>query len=264
MSGPLLLALFGCGCGDNRTPQAGPDAGGTFTCLPDLDGRIDGDELPLGLGARGEYFRSPAGTQIDLAGTVDDDGRWTWDLGPERGDEERIAVTPAAVDGQWYAEAFPAGEVVLPAGELEAVYARDDDALWLLGLASVDPDPETLLVYSTPVAVLRFPIGGADRYTEVGTVTGGRLDGLPYNGTDTYDVDHDLTGRLLVPYVTFEQVHRVRTTVTIEPAAGGVTTTQRQVSFLSGCFGEVARAVASPNEPEIDFEYAEELLRFAL
>ncbi len=263
----IAVALAVAGCGENLTPASGPDAGGpALTCLPDLDGRIAAAEMPTGLGVTGEYFLTE-NVAVDVGGTVAEDGRRVWDLGAESGSEERRAVTPATLDGRWYADAFPGGELVLPAGAdgaLEGVYARDDDGLWLLGLASTVEADDTLLVYDAPVAVLRFPLEPGRTWTESGIITGGRLDGLPYNGTDTYDITSDAAGRVLVPYVSFEQAHRVRTQVTVEPAAGGVTTTRRQVSFVAECFGEVARAVSRPDENAIDFTTAAELWRFAL
>jgi hypothetical protein len=163
---------------------------------------------------------------------------------------------------------FPGGRFVAAGtGGLDGVYARDDAAVYLLGVASPTADPpggRTVLVYDAPVAVLRFPLALDDAWTETGTITGGTLSGLPYNGTDTYRFAADGAGELHLPYVRFTRALRLRTLVTSTPAVGGGATTRRQVSFWFECFGEIGRATSRANEPAEDFTTAEELRRFAL
>jgi hypothetical protein len=267
----LAVLAIATGCDGNQTPPAGPDAGGvTFNCLPNLDGRIDADELPVSLELPVDYFVSPDGTQVDLAGATDEGGRRVWDFAAESAADQRITVQAEPLAGRWYAADFPGGQFVVPAlapGDADGIYARDDAGLWLFGLASPEPDPpggRTLLVYDDPVALLTFPLAPGDAWTDRGTITGGTLNGLPYNGTDTYQVEVDALGRMELPLVSFSQAHRVRTRVEVAPAAGGVTTSRRQVSFFFECFGEVARAVSRPDEPNRDFQTAAELRRFAL
>lgn len=262
----VLWAL--AGCSDNLTPPgvAGDDDA-VFECLPDLDGRIEARELPVTVGVAGDYYVSPPGRAVDLAGVVDEGGVRVWDLATEYPDDQRVALGPDALDERWSAPWFPAGTFVLADGDLDAVYSRDQQGLWLHGLASREENPaggQTLLVYQAPVALLRFPLSAGDAWQETGVVQGGTLDGLPYNGTDTYTIEVDGSGELWLPYVTFEQVLRVRTHVEVAPAAGGVTTSQRQVSFLFECFGEVARVTSRADEPATDFGVAHELRRFAL
>jgi hypothetical protein len=262
----LVLWALG-GCGDNLTPVGDPDDDRVFECLPDLDGTITAAELPVALGITGDYWVSPAGSQVDLAGAVDDRGVRVWDFGTEAADDQRVALGAEPLAGRWYAGSFPGGQFVLADGEVEGVYHRDDQGLWLHGLASAEENPAggtTLLVYQAPVALLRFPLEVGDAWVETGVVMGGTLAGLPYNGTDTYTISVDESGELRVPYVTFEQVLRVRTHVEVAPAAGGITTTQRQVSFLFECFGEVVRVVSRADESAEDFSVAASLRRFAL
>jgi len=266
----IAFALLAA-CDANLTPPAGPDAGGvTYDCLPNLDGVITADELPVALSVPVDFYVSPDGTPIDVAGTVDEAGRRVWDYSAESAADSRVTITAEPIAGRWYEGDFPAGAFVLPAladGDLDGIYSRDDTALWLHGLASPEQDPatgRTLLIYDRPVALLRLPMASGDSFTSTGTITGGELDGLPYNGTDAYDVEVDGSGRLELPYVTFTQALRVRTHVVVAPAAGGVTTSRRQVSFVFECFGEVARAVSRPDEPARDFTVAAEVRRFAL
>ena len=90
------------------------------------------------------------------------------------------------------------------------------------------------------------------------------LNGLPYNGTDTYEQAADARGELHLPYVRFTDALRVRTLVTSRPAVGGGMTTRRQVGFWSECFGEVGRATSKANEAAADFTTAESQRRLAI
>jgi hypothetical protein len=146
---------------------------------------------------------------------------------------------------------------------VEAVYTHDAQALSLLGLASTleaSPDGKTLIVYDHPITLYKFPIAVGAAWVSSGNVTMGTLRGLPYSGTDTYDTKDDATGTMVLHDFTFQEVHRVRTQVTVAPVVGA-TTTQRQVSFLFECFGEVARATSGLNEMNENFTTAAEIRR---
>ncbi len=276
MTHPLLIAILvsaAAACADNLTPAGGSDAGGDgFTCWPDLDGRISAAEMPVILGHPVDYYLSGDGTTVDLAGQTDASGLRFWDFSAERASDERVAISAAALAEQWYAAEFPNGEFVmatsLGAGAAtDGIYAVDDDALWFLGTASHQEEPAsgtTLLVYDSPIALFRYPLVAGDSWAETGAITGGELNGLPYNGNDSYEIEVDGNGRLDLPYISFEQALRVRTRVVVTPAVGGVTTSRRQVSFLFECFGEVARATSRTDEAAADFTTAAELRRFAL
>ena len=90
------------------------------------------------------------------------------------------------------------------------------------------------------------------------------VNGLPYNGTDTYELAADVRGELHLPYVRFTDVLRVRTLVTSRPSVGGGATTRRQVGFWAECFGEVGRATSRANEAAEDFTTAETQRRLAI
>jgi hypothetical protein len=223
----LAAAALAAACADNRThldADAGAAPPNEFSCLPNLDGRITADELRPATGVEVAYLIGED-RDVDLSGP---DWDWTEDA----------------------------------AGDSLAIYAQDDDALRLLGIASATPD-QTLLAYDPPVALHRFPLADGDAWTESGQV-GGTLNGLPYRSEDTYEIEVDGTGALALPHLAFTQAHRVRTLVTIVPAAGGVTVTRRQVSFLFECFGEVARATSRDGETAEDFTFAAEVRRFSL
>jgi len=127
--------------------------------------------------------------------------------------------------------------------------------------ADSPPEGQTLLVYDAPVALLRFPLAPGLAWTEIGRISRGTLLGLPYVGTDGYDLAVDGSGRLVLPDLEVTQALRVRTRVTVAPALGAAVT-RRQTAFLFECLGEVARATSRDGETEDDFATAAELRRF--
>jgi len=267
------VSLLLVACGDNKTPQPihQPYDSGTLpqlSCVPNLDGQIDATELQPALDNPVHYLVSPAGAtrQVDLAGQVDSQGHRVWDFGSDYADDQVATITATGIAGKWYASSFPSATFVAPfdAGDtLEAIYAYNTTAIVLLGLASRDPDGpggKTLVSYAPPIALYQFPLHVGQSYQSSGTITNGTLRGLPYAGTDTYDIAVDASGQLTLEAYTFSQVLRVRTTATVAPSAGQSITT-RQTSFFFECFGEVARATSEPGETNDDFTTAAELRR---
>ncbi len=257
----VAASLLVAACAGTNDTHLDADAGveppAVFDCLPDLDGEVTADEMPIALDNPVQYLIGND-RPVDFAGT---DWDWTADT-----PDDKQTLTAVAVRDQWYASAFPGAQFASAldaAGTLDGVYVQDDAALWLLGIASVQPD-RTLLAYDAPVALFRFPLAPGAAWTSVGEVIAGTLDGLPYVGTDTYDVEVDAVGTLALPHLAFEQVHRVRTRVEVAPAVGGITLTRRQVSLVFECFGEVGRATSRDDEPQTDFSTAAELRRLSL
>lgn len=269
----LLLLVA---CGDNlTTPQHeaydGGEGGQTpLSCVPNLDGRIDADELEAALGVPASYIVSAAGQErpVNLEGS-EQGGVVTWDLSATEPSDGRVDLTATELVGKWYAASFPGGQFVTSidvAGRVEGVYAHSDAALVLLGVASADENPaegQTLLVYDTPIELYRFPIQTGATWVSTGEVTGGLVRGLPYAGKDTYEVEIHAMGRVILPAYTFEQAHQVRTKVTLQPSVGASVVT-RQAGFLFECFGEVARATSKNDEPEASFTTATEVRRLGL
>jgi len=256
----LLLTLVAA-CGTNETPQPSPPA--TWpSCVPNRDGVITPDELPIAIGATLSFY-------VGADRTVSLGGNGVWDLSIELPGDSVTAIGPIALDTQWYATSFPAGQFVVDAGNgLDGIYHQDERGLWLDGAASHDPAPmagKTLIAYATPLLALRFPIADGDAFTATAVIpTGAVIDGLPFVGIDALDVDVTLGARLDVPYVQFSPALRVRSHATRTPSTGTPVATKRTTSFLFECFGEVARAESNPNEPAIDFTAAAYLRRFAL
>jgi len=256
------LAILLAACGVNKTPEPAPIP--TLpSCVPNRDGVITADELPIAYGATLDYYASTAARPVDL---VAQNG--IWDLSEERPDDTVVALGPVALAEQWYAATFPAGQLAVDAGGgLDGIYHQDASGLWLDGTASHDAMPaagKTLVRYPDPVAVLRFPIADGDAFGTTAQLPDATIDGLPFIGSDQVDVDVTGSGRLDVPYVRFSPVLRVRTHVVRKPSTGTPIVGKRTTIFMFECFGEVARAESKPDEPNPDFTTAAYLRRFAL
>ncbi|MDP1824832.1 MAG: hypothetical protein Q8L48_16370 [Archangium sp.] len=268
-----LLVLTACG--ENRTippkeayvaPTVAP-----LECIPNLDGRIEANELKAAIGIPVRYLASPPGTArpVALPGETNSAGQRVWDLSNDYADDRVATLSASAVAAHWFAPSFPNGEFVAAldlGGTTLGVYRNDGSDLLLLGYASREEAPtlgKTLVVYTQPVAIFRFPLENGKQWISVGQVTNATVRGLPFAGRDTYQVRVDGVGQLELPDVTFTQALRVRTTTTIEPAIG-TSIVRRQVGWVFECFGEVARATAPDGEMNDDFTTTAELRRLGL
>jgi len=274
----LALVALSSACSNNETPppqHAAYDGGvGTaLPCVPNLDGKIESRELVPQVGIPATYLVSPFGKErtVDLLGQTNPQGKLAWSFAADFADDQAAKVAAQRIDGKWYASSFSAvsNPVVVAldvAGRTEGIYTQDDTGFFLHGAASAAADPpegKTLLVYTAPIMLYRFPLENGAAWTSFGEVKNATLRGLPYAGRDTYEVKVDGSGELNLPDFVLTQALRVRTKVTIAPSAGQVTT-QRQVGFLFECLGEVTRATSKLNEPEENFTTASELRRLGL
>ncbi len=273
----VLAALATSACGENLTlpPEREPATSedpAELACTPDLDGVIQRDELAAAIGVPIGYLVSPPGTErpVDLRGTAEENGKTHWDLSIDYADDRALSITPKTPEDAWYEDSFPEdGAFVTPldaGGRVESIGVLRDDGLYLLGVASAEADPpegRTLLVYQEPILVLALPVVVGNEHVAVGTIENGFALGLPYAGRDVYEVKVDALGSLDVPQLSFDQVHRVITQVTVEPVVG-TSVTRRQVSFYAECFAEVARATAEDGEEDTLFGTAGELRRLGL
>jgi hypothetical protein len=274
---PALVATA-ASCGDNETP---PPAKGSYeagaplalSCVPNLDGKIEARELAPAIGVPATYLVSPADKtrEVDLVGAVDAQGRTTWRFGADYADDQVAHFAAQKLEGTWFAGSFAglSDAFVVPidaGGTTLGVYTHDEQELSLHGVASAvesPPEGKTLLVYDTPIAIYEFPLAPGKRWSTTSETRNATLRGLPYAGRDTYDVSVDGSGTVTLPDLVVTQAMRVRTHVTIVPAAGQ-TTTEWQTGFVFECLGEVVRATSALNEPNQDFTTARELRRFGL
>ncbi|MCC6619736.1 MAG: hypothetical protein IT385_00685 [Deltaproteobacteria bacterium] len=271
----LLALCCTAACGDNLSAPSrdavGGDAPAPLACVPNLDGRIDAEEVAPAIGVTVRYLVNPASEprEVDLAGAIDDRGRRVWDLATDWASDE--VLTSAAIDpaGAWWRDDFAAADFAAPlvlAGRTLGVYAHDADAVRLLGVVSTEEEPregQTLLTYTTPIVVWRVPLEPGAAWVSASDVRDAVVRGLPYAGRDVYEVAVVAAGVLELPDVGFDQALRVTTRLTITPAVGQAVQ-RRQSAFVFECFGEVARATSPDGEDEDDFPIAAELRRFGL
>lgn len=272
----LILAaavLASAACADNLTlpPEREPFQAAEpqpLECVPNLDEQIDPEELPVGFDSAVSYRINPTGDArpVDLVGLVDQDGVRVWDWSSDDSDDQELLIAAKEPAEQWYADSFPEAEFIAPldaGGRLDGVYSRTESGVFLLGYASTEEQPavgQTLIVYTEPVAIYRFPLEEGAEWVSVGEVRNGLVQDLPYAGRDIYSVTVDATGELWLPELRFDQVHRVRTNLTVEPSVGEGFT-RKQVGYVFECFGEVARAVSEDNETDENFDTAVEIRR---
>jgi len=277
MRSASLFLVFGAvltltACGENQTRPGRDPIKDTeppnLTCVPNLDGRIEASELQAAIGVPASFLVSPAKEKrsVDLKGTSDETGAPIWDFSPDFASDEQAILEASALTDKWYEASFPDGEFAAPAdaaATIEGVYRHTEEALYLLGLASVAEEPKnqkTLLVYDAPIALYKFPIEPGKSWFESATVTNGIAFGLPYAGKDSYEVEVDVSGTMELFDYQFTQVHHVRLHVIQTPAVGAASST-RQSQFLFECFGEVVRATSQPDEEDDNFTTAAEVRR---
>lgn len=271
------LAAAGSGCGDNLTlpPERAPATGQDspeIQCVPDLDGKIERDELAAAIGVPIHYVVSPPGVDrpVDLKGTQDGDGKTVWNFSVDYADDQSLVLTPSTPKKTWFEDYFADEEAAFvtpfdPAGTVLSVGVLKDDGLYLLGIVSAEEEPEdgqTRLIYTEPVLVLALPVEVGESHVSVGELRNAVAFGLPYAGEDTYEVAVDAIGAADLPQLSFDQVLRVTTKVTVSPTVG-TSASRRQVSFYAECFAEVARASADGDEDPL-FGTATELRRLGL
>ncbi|MGC4117335.1 MAG: hypothetical protein QM765_22800 [Myxococcales bacterium] len=264
-----LVALALSACSDNLTPPS-KTSDTRLACVPNLDGQIDYAELKVGYDVPVTYLAPPAGQSrtVDVVGEGEGESK-VWDWATDDASDQLARISAGTLADKWFASAFPNGQFTVPAdlgGTLLAINSIDATGMYIHGFASTEEDPaegRTLYTYDPPIRALSFPLKDGRQWTSTATVRNGIVRGLPYASTETYDMRVDATGTLKLPDVTFEQVQRVSSLVTIRSAVGPPVT-QRQVAFYFECFGEVARATSNLLEPSADFTLASEVRRFSL
>jgi hypothetical protein len=257
---PLLL-MAGCfgetvPSNDDAAYGHGPDL--LPVCSGNNDGVIARGELQFPLGLPVRYLANPAGTTV----TVNPSGP-QWDLTSTAGEVHELTLD--AVAGQWFAGSFPNATYVttadLGSGTL-GIFRVTDDALLLLGFASVQPN-QTLLIYDAPIASLHFPIRLGDSWVTGARIVNGTLNGAPFASSDTYRISVDTRGTAVLPFLSFDNTLRVHVELS-QALPGGVAVTHIQQLFFHECYGELGRMVSNPGETDPAFTSAAEFRRLAL
>lgn len=271
---PMICAIASLwslgGCLGTSGPPPGSDAG--YTYVPDLaiacttnnDGVLSRGEFPLVVGGSARYLQNPEDTvaAVDPVGQQTDQGP-AWDFTSTAG--EAIDFPIESVTGAWYASSFPDATYATytdPFNKILGVFKLTDDALQLMGYAS-EAANQTLLVYDQPIDTIRFPLQLGDGWVETGHIVNGVYNGLPVAETDTYQIDVDAKGVVVLPYLQVSNVLRIR--VMLDQALPGGSTTQTiQLLYFRECVGELGRMVSQPNETNPNFTMASTFRRLAL
>ncbi len=233
--------------------------GGSVSCVPDDDGRIDASEVTLrpGLAAT---FRIADAVAFDTQGTGG-----VWDMsGSFTGDHDAL-VELETVSDQWFGADFPDATYAAQLADgqdLLGIFKVTSDELQLIGVASRSSGAtKTELTYATPITVLKFPLQLGAQWSTTSTVSG-TAEGVPAYYTETYASEVDKAGTLKTPFADFP-VLRVNTGLT--RTVGFDVMHQRTQSFVTDCFGTVA-AVSSDLNADVtasEFTTAGELRRLA-
>jgi|SRR5688572_9471954 hypothetical protein len=240
---------------DPSAPDADPSG-----CVPDHDGVIARDEVPLAAGVSAS-FRVALDATVSTAGTQLPSGQREWSLTAAlAGDADREVVLAAPGDA-WWAEAFPGASyaTALSAGsDLLGVFSIDDTRVRLLGVVSPDAGvTRTEIAYDPPVDVLRIPLATDAAWTTE-TTASGVVSGVIAAYTERYVNAVDAVGTMTTPYGEFPVV---RIGVDFRQTLGAVVTTRRSYAFVAECFGTVATIVSQDYEPDDEFTDAAEVRR---
>ncbi len=246
-------------------------------CARNADGQIDAAEMPVQWNAdiRVLYSVNRPETEAPVP-AVDGSWRdgvrhWQFDDYDDRRDQVlEDQIQPLA--GFWFAAEFPNADYVGAidnTGEVLGVYRYDaaSPGIALDGLASVTPG-ETLLRYTTPVLLVRFPVRQGDSYESLEVAAEGTYDGVEYPlGGLTLEHDYrftvDQSGVAHVPAGDFPAL-RIATQVEMRALNFGVplsTSRARIYEYLAECTGLVARIRSLPDEPQPVFTRASEYRR---
>lgn len=244
--------------GDASVPT---EDGGAMGC-GNGDGTITRDEVPLPVGeaiARRVAFD----VAIDTHGAERADGSRLWDFeGPFAGDEDRADVR-RAIEGEWFADAFPGATYTLPLSaeqDLLGVFELTADALLLRGVVSPeDGSFRTELEYEPPARVWSLPFAEGASWTSTSTVTG-VASGVFGVYSERWDVAVDAHGQLGTP-AGVRDVLRVNTLLT--RTVGGIPTATRRHSFVEECAGTIGQVFAVDGDGADEPTMASELWRIA-
>jgi len=234
-------------------------------CFPNHDGMITRQELRFQVGASATYVVNADTTTatVDLVGWTDAGVRH-WDFSAPTADDRRIIDELLDVSMRWFASEFPGATyatVLDPSEGILAVYRLTDDALLLVGMAS-EEEGKVRLGYDPPVEIVRFPVTEGDGWRVESTVSG-TYNWLPTTAAATYVVSVDAVGVLQVPAGTFD-VTRIRVDLSQSVPFTIFGMENITYTFLSECYGVIARVRSTDGEESAEFSEAAEYRRLTL
>ncbi len=241
-----------------------PDAG--LRCVPNHDGVIQRSEIAFLVGATVLYSVNDPGVNVspvDTEGVVVD-GTRRWDYSAARTADHRVLDEVIAPTGQWWSSLYASATyaaVIDRSSDTLGVFRASATELSLLGTVSREAN-RTNLAMNPPVTVLRFPLQVGDTWTQ--QVTGlGTYNYTPLSNVSTYTTHVDAVGEVWTPAGRFPAL-RVRTDLDQSVPLTLLRVTRRTVTFVSECWGVVAKLTSVDNESAAAFTTAAEYRRLGL
>jgi hypothetical protein len=247
---------------DDAPPAA--DAGPR--CAADHDGVITRAEINFLVGASVLYAvneESETVTPVDVTGAMVEGVR-RWDYSAPRTEDRRVLDEVIRPTGRWWSGRYPDATFATMLDRTHnilGVYRASATALELLGTVSV-AENATNLTMSPPVVVLRFPLRVGDTWTQSVTASG-FYNFTPLTNVTAYTSRVDAAGEVWTPAGRYPSL-RVRTDLDQTIPFTVIRRTKRTYTFLSECWGVVARLASVDNETADPFTRASEYRRLSL
>jgi hypothetical protein len=235
-------------------------------CVADRDGTITRAEINFLVGASVLYAVNDEGTTVspvDTAGALVEGVR-RWDYRDARTEDRRVLDEVMRPQGRWWSSRYPDATYAAMldrTNNILGVYRASATALELLGTVSV-AENATNLAMTPPVVVLRFPLRVGDTWTQSVTAAG-LYNFTPLTNVTAYTTRVDAAGEVWTSAGRFPAL-RVRTDLDQSIPLTIIRRTRRTYTFLSECWGVVARVASVDNESAELFTRAAEYRRLSL
>jgi hypothetical protein len=235
-------------------------------CTANNDFTIERSEIHVAVGATELFAVNNDGTtvsDVDTAGMSSTTGR-VWDFSAARAEDHRVLDEVVDPAGQWWASAYPDATYAMPldlAETILGVYRVSDSRVELLGTVSREMN-RTNMAMTPPVIVMQFPLTEGATWSQ--TVNGnGFYDYTALANVTQYVFTVDAHGEVRTPAGRFPAL-RIRTDLDQSVPFTLIRRTQRTYTFVSECWGAVARIASVDNEMSVEFTTASEYRRLSL
>ncbi|MBL8604403.1 MAG: hypothetical protein JNK72_20930 [Myxococcales bacterium] len=249
--------------------DAGAPPSDSGLCRVNNDGVINRNEMAFLVGASVLYAVNDTGTTVepvDLVGAPHPDRpmQRLWSFSAPVMSDRRILDEVMSPSGRWWSSSYADATFATVADRstnLLGVYRVSDTELQLLGTVSTEAN-RTNLRFSPPVTVLRFPLREGDTWEQ--TVNGsGFVNFTPLNNVSRFTNRIDAAGEVRTPAGRFQAL-RLRTDLDQSIPLTVFRVTRRTFTFVSECWGVVARVISTDNESTVEFRRASEYRRLGL
>jgi len=238
-------------------------------CVPNKDGTITRDEVPIAAGLHATY-KIGTSENVSTAGTTGAGGKRVWDFSAALASDQSVIVETQALTGKWYETKFAGATYASKLSvskDLLGVFETSPGALLLRGVVSpTESASGTSLTYTPAVSVLKFPLTMGAAWTTDATASGtaAGVDLAFFPTTEKYESKVDAEGELKTPLGTFN-VLRVAIVLTRKVTTGVVVTPTvvRSFAFVTECYGTVATVTSADNEANAEFTSASEIRRIS-